>query len=148
MDKATSTLATGGGTVPLDPVGSRVYTREQLALALGESESWVRDQDRAGVISPTHTKGRLQYNLAALMKLSALKILKRQLGSASPVPGRIVKQASEKIESLCARPDLYPVDCAAALSAAIEETIWSPEVRASLLEPLSAARSSVRLARL
>jgi hypothetical protein len=126
----SSTLLTG--TVDLTTL-ERAYTVADLALLTGETEAWIRECQRKGIITPLpERKYGIQFSRGSIFKLEAFKGLQEEFGHNSAVPARIIREAGPKLDELARGPEIWTVDALAAMSAAVVAAIWTPEVQAEL----------------
>jgi hypothetical protein len=124
-------------TYHCDPAPRRLCTIDEIAELLGVQRRWVERARESGVIVPRYTKGELQFTWGSIHRLELFRVLLEVMGSNSGLPARIVKQCGPEIDRLAEQQEaviLYDVEASAAITHAIFDLVFGPNVERELFE--------------
>src|SRR5439155_27379342 len=102
---------------------SRYPTVEELADLLDVEEGWIHQRRKEGLIEPRLTKGALQFDRGAVVRLAAFRSLQEVLGTKSALPGEIVRAIATDLDRCGVGPWIRPDSVERAIECGLQRVI-------------------------
>ena len=102
---------------------SRYPTVEELANLLDVEPTWIHQRRKEGLIEPRLTRGALQFDRGAVVRLAVFRSLQEVLGVKSAQPAIIVRSIASELDRCAVGPWIRPDSVERAIALGLQQVV-------------------------